>query len=725
MQTLARWSFRHRWLVLAVWLLGVVVLSIGSKIAGSHYQDNTALPGTQSSRALHMLQAASPGGGGDVDRIVFGVGSGSVTEPAVQARVAPMLNTVRTLPHVTAVDSPFIPAGARQVSTDKRTAFALVEFDQQAQDLSGSTVKRVMSTARAVAGPGLQVELGGQAISNQTKPSLGGVYFGIVAAAVVLFLAFGSLVAMALPLATAVVSLGAGLGLIGLLSKAIPMATFTTQLASLIALGVGVDYAMFIVSRYRQRLLAGADPEDATVTAVNTSGRAVLFAGITVCIAILGMFALGISIFYGVAVATGLAVVITVLAALTLQPALLGFFGKRVLARRHRRRIGASPAVSDADPPRWTHWAGRLQRRPARHAVAGVAVIAVLAVPFFSLRLGFSDAGNDPTGATTRKAYDMLAAGFGPGFNGPFQLVAPATSPDASAAFATVLGDAAQDRGVAAVTPPSVLGSGARRVLTAQLYPKTAPQASATTALLHRLRDRSANTDRDVAIGGVTALNADLSHKIAGRLPLFIGLVIALSFLLLMAVFRSLLVPLLAAVMNVLSVAAAFGITTAVFEWGWLAKPLGVHTAPIEPYIPVIVFAILFGLSMDYEVFLVARIHEAWQHTKDNATAVAAGVTRTGRTITAAAAIMIAVFASFTLGDTRVVKLFGLGLAAAVLVDALIVRTLVLPAIMFLLGRANWTIPARLARVLPRLAVEPPEPSRVSTRLPAPATEPA
>lgn len=709
MNALARWCFHHRWIVLALWLIALIGVRAVDLGTGTAYADKFEPPGTDSTRVQRLLDAASPSAGGDVSRIVFSTKAGSLDDATNRAKVAATLRDVEHLPHVVSVTSPFAGAGA--VSQNGRIGFATLQFDELAQDLPGDAVDAVISQARAHASAGFQVELGGDAISDQEAPSLGGVGFGLIAAAIVLFLAFGSLVAMGLPLVTATISVGTSLGIVDIVSNSLAMPSFTTQLASLIGLGVGIDYAMFIVSRYRSGLLRGDTPEQATVTAVNTSGRAVLFAGITVCIALLGMFAIGLTVFNGVAVGASIAVVVTAAAALTLQPALLSLFGHRVLSRRTRRKLAAGTATIRSGGL-WARWAGSLRRRPALHAVVGLIVIVALALPFLSLRLGFSDAGNESTANTSRRAYDLIAEGFGPGFNAPFVVVADRADPAAVASFRTTLSDLASVPGVARISPATTIGSADHAIQVAQLVPSTAPQDQATSDLLDHLRHDvvpRATADRDlhVRIGGVNAVNADFSHVISQRLALFIGLVIALSFLLLAAVFRSLLVPALAAAMNLLSVAAAFGIVTAVFEKGWGRSLIGLEsTGPVEPFIPVIVFAILFGLSMDYEVFLVARMHEIWRRTGDHRTAVTDGLAETGRIITAAAAIMICVFAAFILGDNRIIKLFGLGLASAVLVDALIVRTLIMPSVMLLTGRRTWALPRALDRVLPRLNVE-------------------
>jgi len=714
MRTLARWCFTHRRLVLVAWLVALIGLSALSRAAGTAYSDSFTLPSAESTQALSLLEAAAPKAAGDNDQIVIAVTDGKVTGPAVQSRITPMLSRVATLPHVAKIASPYAPGGARQVSPSGQVAFATITFDERANLIPTDALNKVVDTAKAAAGDGVQVELGGAAIEQTNKPSIGGVGYGVLAAAVVLFLVFGSLLGMALPLITALVSLGSALGAIGLLSNAMNMASFTSQLASLIGLGVGVDYALFIVSRYRQGLQAGKSPEEAAVTAVNTSGRAVVFAGITVCIALMGMFALGLNFLYGLAVASSVAVLFTVAAAITLLPALLGFFGTRVLPRRQRRAITAGTFSTEAESRRWAAWATLVRRNPAAYAAAGIAIMAIIAIPFLSLRLGSSDQGNDPSSTTTRKAYDLLAHGFGPGFNGPLQIVAPVQSSAQVTDFNQVIAQIAKQPGVAAAGPGTVVGnSGGPQVAMAIVYPTTAPQDKATSDLVTHLRSvtipaASTGTGLHVLVGGQTAIFDDFSTIIGGKLPLFIGVVVALSSLLLLAVFRSLVIPATAAVMNLLSAAAAFGVITAVFQWGWLDRLIGVDRAgPIEAFLPVMVFAILFGLSMDYEVFLVSRMHEEWQHSRDNAHAVGHGLAVTARTITAAAAIMVLVFGAFILGGERVIKLFGLGLAAAVLLDALIVRSLIVPALMFAFGRANWALPKALDRIIPRLNVEP------------------
>ena len=714
MPTLARWAFRRRRLVLGLWIALLVGLGAANAGIGASFQDNFKLPATESSRALTILKRDFPAAAGESGQIVVHSRTGTVRDPAVKAQVRAMLARVAQLPRVAAVqgyDAQDNPRGARQISPDGRTAYATVTFD----DTDGSRVpaaaaKAVVAAARAAGNEQLQVEAGGQVFAAQPGASTSEL-IGIVAAALVLFIAFGSLLAMTLPLLTAMVALGAGISAIGLLTHVFSVATFGPTLAALIGLGVGVDYALFIVTRHRSNLLRGMSIEASAVNAVDTAGRAVLFAGTIVCIALLGMFTLSVSFLYGVAVSAALVVAFTMLAALTLLPALLGFFGLKVLSRRARRRLASSGAHADTDlSPGWSRWGRLVERRPVVLATAAGIVIALLAVPFFSLRLGSSDQGNDPTGTTTRRAYDLLATGFGPGFNGPFQVVAEIDGAGQLANLGRVQQALAATPGVAQVSPPQPSQNGRAAIM--QLIPKSSPQSQQTSELLSRIRTKvipsaTRGTGLTVSVGGITAIFDDFSHVLAGKLPLFIGVVVLLAFLLLAAVFRSLLVPLTASVMNLLAAGAAFGALVAVFQWGWLGSLFGVsRTGPIEAFVPVMMFAILFGLSMDYEVFLVSRIHEEWLTSHDNRSAVTRGQAETGQVITAAAAIMILVFASFVLGGERIIKEFGIGLAGAVLLDALIVRTVLVPALMHLFGTANWWLPGWLDRLLPSVHVE-------------------
>ena len=586
-----------------------------------------------------------------------------------------------------------------------------------AQNIPTTEAQKFVSTAQTAIGPGLQVAVAGQVAEAADKPSFGGTGLGVILAGVVLLLVFGSVFAMALPLLSALASLGTAIGLIGILSHVLKMPQFSAELVLLIGLGVGVDYALFIVTRHRQGLIAGRDVESSIVNAVNTSGRAVMFAGIIVCIALLGMFALGVSFLYGLAIAAAIGVAFTMIAALTLLPAFLGFIGPRVLSRRQKRDLAANGprVVGSGTKGFWPKWAAFVDRRPVIPAVVALLVVLFIALPFFSLRLGSSDQGNDPVGTTTRQAYDLLATGFGPGFNGPLLLV----TQNAGAADLPVidkLAAAVQNQsGVVdqKIVPVPLPAKDGKQVTLLTVYPTTSPEAAATTDLIDHLRQTTIpsvvdGTGVTVDVGGNTAIFVDFARVLSSKLPLFIGLVVVLSFLLLAMVFRSLIIPLTAAVMNLLSIGAAFGVLVAVFQWGWLGSVFQVSRAgPVESFLPVMLFAILFGLSMDYEVFLISRIQEEWLISGDNRTAVRKGLAATGKTITAAALIMILVFGSFILGGERVIKEFGLGLAAGIAIDALLIRMAIVPALMFMFGKVNWWFPRSLDRILPHLHVDP------------------
>jgi len=618
-----------------------------------------------------------------------------------------MLRTVATMPEVAGVVSPYGPREAAQISRDGRTAYAVVNFTRQSNDIATADITRVVHAAEAARAPGLDVQLGGDAIRDTEQPSLGvSSAIGVIAAAVVLFIAFGSLLATLLPIVTAVAGAGGGLLAIAPLTHAMNVVSIAPILGALIGLGVGIDYALFIVTRHRRGLQAGHTPEQAAVAAIDTSGRAVVFAGGTVCIALLGILVLGVGFLDGLAVASALTVVFAVLAAVTLLPALLGAFGIGVLSRRQRRRLGARGAGS---PGVWSRWAGTVERRPAVLAIAAAAVMLVLAIPVLSLRLGSSDRGNDPSSETTRQAYDLLAEGFGPGFNGPLILVARTGGPADVAALTSLENQLPH---VADVTRVTLLAS-ARGIKVIQVTPGTSPEAKATSDLIAALHNDTipaaehATTLR-VYIGGITATYADFAGVVAAKLPWFLLAIIGLSVLLLIVAFRSLLIPATAAVMNLLAGAASFGVLTAFFEWGWGTGPLGLgQPGPLEAFLPVVTLAILFGLSMDYQVFLVSRMTEEWAHSRDSRRAVRTGQAETGRVITAAAAIMICVFVTFSLTGQRDIAEFGIGLAAAVALDAFILRTVLVPAVMHLLGSASWWLPRWLDRRLPHLAIEP------------------
>ena len=714
MRTLARWCFRHRLVVIATWLIAVVACTAAARGVGSGYADNFTLPNTDSAQATRLLQRAAPAHSGDVDQLVVAIGHGSVTDPAVRARTETLIRRVARLPHVSAITSPYSARGAGQIAPSKRVAFATIDFDESAAALSNAESVKFDSIVTSASGHGVSFAAGGQVAEvGDPSGSSTAIPVGFVAAGAVLLAVFGTFPAMMLPLLTAAVSLGTANALDGLLSNVINMASFSSELALLIGLGVGVDYALFIVTRYRQARLRGAGSEEAVVQALDTSGRAVLFAGVIVCVAMLGMMLLGVSFLYGVAIAAAITVAFTVLAALTLLPALLRLSGERVLRRGDRRAIAERRFPASDESPAWRRWSAQLTRRPALFAVIATAVMVALATPFLSMRLGSTDASGDPDNTTTYQAYHLLAKGFGPGYNGPLLLVASVDSAAGRTVFSRVVRDAGQTPGVAAITAPSFVAGrdGRPGVALADVYPTGSPQAASTSTLLGTLRsslipNATRGTGVHVLVGGQTAVFADFATVLTAKLPLFVAIVTLVSSLLLMMVFRSLAVPLAAALMNLLTTGAALGVVTAVFQYGWFGSPLGVTPGPIVAFAPVLMFPILFGLSMDYEVFLLSRIYEEWHRREDNREAVTHGLAATGKTITAAAAIMVMVFAAFVLGGQRIIELFGIGLASAVTFDAVIVRSVLVPAMMLLLGRANWHLPGFMERALPHLRVE-------------------
>ncbi|MGB9184237.1 MAG: MMPL family transporter [Solirubrobacteraceae bacterium] len=721
MLRLTRWTIAHRRLVAIGWIVLAVGISAISSSVGTRTSNNFSLPNTGSQHATDLLASRFPAQAGDADQIVFHARAGKLSDPAIQSTVSATIARVSRLPHVTAVVSPYT-AGSRAISPDGTIGFATVTFNEQANQLPKAAIQRVITSAESARSSTLQVELGGQAIEQAQQASIGfATIVGVAAAMVILLISFGSFVAMGLPIVTAALGLAAGIGVIGLTSQIIDMADFASQLALMIGLGVGIDYALFIVTRYRENYRAnGGDVDAAVERAMNTSGRAVLFAGATVVIALLGMFALGVNLLNGVAIAAALGVVLVLAASLTLLPALLRLAGRRI------GEAGRARADRATDRPGfWARWVGAIQRRPALSAVAATALMLALAAPALGLRLGASDAGNDPSGQTTRQAYDLIAQGFGRGFNGPLQLAVKLPKPGGAAALARLNAGLRATADVASVAAPRLDPAGDTASI--QVYPRSSPQSAQTTSLVNQLRNTvlpplERATGTTVYVGGATASQTDFAHVLSSKLPLFIGIVIALSALLLMIVFRSFVIPLQAAVMNLLSIGAALGIVQAVFERGWLSSLFGVSPGPIEAFIPVMAFAIVFGLSMDYEVFLISRVHEEWQARGDASAAVREGLAHTGRVISAAALVMVAVFGAFALGGSRVLELFGVTMATAVFLDAFVIRMVLLPAVLELLGHRTWAFPRRLDRRLPRVAIEPQGEAPLAPA-PAPALE--
>ena len=714
MAGIARWCFRHRWIVIGLWFVAVLSLGAVNHAAGDAYNDSFALPGTESTKALNLLQSAFPGKAGESDSIVIHAKSGSVKDPEVQQGISAMLDKVAKSPSVASVVSPYSPQGAAQISQDGTIAYATVNWNGTGQQIPKADVRSVISLAQAARTPTVDVELGGLVIQavNQTSQNISEL-FGFIAAAVILLIAFGSFFSMLLPLISALFSLVAASLTVGLLSHAVTIATVAPIFAALVGLGVGVDYALFIVTRHRGGLKAGMDVEESTVRALNTSGRAVLFAGATVCVAMLGLLVLGLNFLTGISIAAAITVLFTVVAAITLLPAMLGVFGMRVLSRRERRALAAEGPHDEHATGFWARWSAYVSRRPRSLAALALAAIIVLTIPLFSLRLGTGDQGNDPAGSTTRKAYDLLATGFGPGFNGPLQLVGQVDTPADAAAFQQLATTVKQVPGVtAAFAAPLQPGA---KVGVIQVVPSSAPQDAATTDLINHLRrdvipTAEQGTTLKVYVGGITAIFNDFSGVLTGKLPLFIAVIVGLGFILLLIAFRSVVVPLTSAVMNLLAAGASFGVVVAFFQFGWGSEALGIgRPGPVDAFVPVLTLAVLFGLSMDYQVFLVSRMHEEWVHTRDNRRSVILGQSSTGRVITAAATIMICVFAAFILGGQRVVAEFGIGLASAVFIDAFILRTVLVPALMHILGRSNWWLPRWIDSWLPHLTVDPPD----------------
>jgi putative drug exporter of the RND superfamily len=708
---LSRWCIAHRrWVVLGWVAIAVLTTALASGV-GRQYANNFSLPGTEAQRVTDLLNSEFKAQSGDADTIVWHSSQGSVDAPNVRAAIEPMLARVTTMPHVVSVISPYTAAGRLQVSRDRSTAFATINYDKRANLLPNATGQPVLDAINAVKAkvPALQIAAGGQVIEQAEGFSIGpATSVGVVAAMVILLLTFGSLIAAGMPLVTAGLGLITGIALVGLATHITSMANVAPQLAIMIGLGVGVDYALFIVTRFRENYTRFGDISQSIVHAMDTSGRAILLAGTTVIIALLGMFATGVAFLYGLAIASVLAVLTTMLASLTVLPALLSRFGERLVRpsriARRREAKGTAPRASA-----WRRWSLTVQSHPRPLAAAALAVMLLCLVPVFGLRLDSSDAGNDPPNTSTYHAFNLLSQGFGQGFNGPLLIAVELPSPGHSSALATLRGSIARTPDVVAVTAPRLGPSG--KIAVMEAYPGSAPQAQATTDLVNQLRNdvlpplkRSLGVN--ALVGGFTAGSIDFSNVLAGKLPLFIGIVVVLSALLLLVIFRSLVIPVQAGLMNLLSIGGALGATVAVFQNGWLAGVLGISKGPVEPWIPVLMFAVVFGLSMDYEVFLISRVREEWVRHRDASQAVADGIAYTGRVISAAAAIMVCVFLSFMLGDQRSIKEFGFGLAAAVFLDALIVRCVLLPAVLELLGPLTWRLPHSFDSRLPRINIE-------------------
>ncbi|MFL5862313.1 MAG: MMPL family transporter [Solirubrobacteraceae bacterium] len=691
---------RRGWTVLAWIAVLIVIFPVTSALKGKFHADY-ATPGSDSETASSLIEQRFGGFSGSTVDVVWRA-EGGVSSPATRQRVARFLTHASTL---TGVGQP----GPTRVSPDGKIAATSLELTRQPWDIPKQTGRELISLANKASGNGLEVKLGGGPIQD-AEGGTGPEGIGFVGATVVLLIAFGSIVAVGLPLAVALFGLGVSSALIGLLAAVVDVPDWATAISSLMLIGVGVDYALLVLTRFRSALDDGKDTHDAVIEAVSTAGRSVLIAGSTVIIAMLGLFFVGLSYMHGVALAASIAVLTVMVAAITLLPALLGFAGRRVDSLRvpflGRRR---APAAAGESPAlRWSHV---VQRHPWRFAIAATAVLLALAAPAVGMRLGFADAGNDPPGKMTRQAYDLNTQGFGPGSNGPLLIAAKLPARAAARKLDALVAAARQDPGVSLVTAPRVNQAGDAAIVT--VIPMTGPQSAATDKLVTRLRDHTIpealqNSGIQTFLGGSTATFADQSSYIAARLPVFFGGIIGLSFVLLLFAFHSPLISLKAGIMNLLSIGAAFGVMTVFAKGGSIGSLIGIdHAVPIAPFMPVIMFAILFGLSMDYEVFLVSRIREEFLRHGDTHRAIADGLAKTARVITAAAAIMVVVFLAFLTDNQVFLKLIGIGLATAIFVDATIVRMVLVPAVMQLLGSRNWWIPQWLERVLPRLDLEP------------------
>ncbi|MDP3969329.1 MAG: MMPL family transporter [Nocardioides sp.] len=705
LRALAIFSVRRRWLVIVTWLLLVGgVLAAGQTYGGS-FSNDLSIEDADSQAAYDALAEKFPEMSGDGMQVVIHDEYG-VTPARIRKAVDKAVAEAAGQEGVTSVSSPYGP-GQRMVSADGTTAVATVRFTDRAADIDKDHIEAVQDTFAPVEDLDVQVEFGGAALDAENHPS-GSEAIGLAAAVLVLLLAFGSVFAMLVPLITAVLALGLGMGVIFLLAEYVSIGTAGPVVAAMIGLGVGIDYALLVVTRHREGLATGHPATESIPIALSTAGRSVLVAGTTVIIAILSLYAIGIPFVATLGLASAITVATTLLAAVTLLPALLGVFGDnldRFRVRRTRLDHGGGRVSG------WHRWTHHVQRRPWPYLVAAVAVLVMMALPLLDLRLGTADDGSAPEDSTERAAYELVEESFGAGWTGPLVVTAQYddnTARQTQKEAADLAAEIAGVEGVEQVAPPVVNEDGDTAVLT--VVPTTSPDAEETEDLVHLLRDDVLADQPDgtsVHVGGATATNIDLANKLGERMLWFMSFVVGLSFLLLLVEFRSIFVPIKAAIMNLLSVGAAYGAVVAVFQWGWLSDLFGAQPGPIESFAPMMLFAVLFGLSMDYEVFLLSRVREEYLRTGKAGAAVADGIAATARVITAAAAVMVVVFSSFLLNDDRVVNLFGFGLAIAIAIDATIVRLVLVPAVMAVAGRAAWYMPRWMDRLLPKVALEP------------------
>ena len=719
MKSLARTTTSRPLLVLFAWIAAALGLTIAAQTSSPDFRDVFSMPGADSSQAYDLLDERFPQTAGDTDTIVLRADEGSLA--AFREELVEAQDRLARVGTVTSVVGPLEAGGASQVSVDSRVGYIAVTYSADAYNLPLADIEAVADIAHELDEvDGLTVGHGGHPASRLSNPEVGpGELIGLAVAAIILVVAFGSARAATVPLISAVIAVTTAVAALGLLTAYRPITSSGPTLAVLLGLGIGIDYALFIVNRHRLGLKARRPVQESIVAAMGTSGRAVVFAGITVAIALLGMLVPRLNFLTGLGVTAAITVLFSVAASITLVPALLQLYGLRVLNRHERAALDSpvEPAVEHTP----SRFARLVERRPLITSLAAVAVMATLAVPALSMRLGSADQGNDPGGTPTRVAFDLMSEGFGEGVNGPLVVVADLGAPgtmkaDAATgaltvppALAALAEKLAADAAVAAVVGPIPSATGDAAMF--HVVPLSRPQAVETDALVERIRsDYGPDADAaglEVHVGGATATAIDFTDRIAASIPLFFALVVGLSMLVLLVAFRSLLLPLAGAAMNLLSAAASFGVVTAVFQWGWGHSLIGVGPGgPVEPFVPLILFALLFGLSMDYQVFLVSRVAELWHGTRDNAYAVRRGLTDVSRVIIAAASIMVVVFGSFVTSDARVMKLLGLGLAVAVALDAFVIRVVLMPALMRLLGRANWWMPRWLDNVVPHLDID-------------------
>jgi putative drug exporter of the RND superfamily len=704
---LADWCYRRRRLVVLAWVAALIGAFALAGAFGGEFKQDYLQPGSESQQVSNTLKANFPQKSGGTLQIVVHSDAG-VTSDEIEVRVEQILADVATADHVVSVTSPFTQEAAHQISADGTTAYADVALDKSADEFTAAEAKALVEPILAAGDASLQVEAGGPVATKSLIVAAGSEGIGLIAAAIILLITFGSVVAMGLPLITALFGLGIAMALGEVLKRVVDVPEWAIYTAAMVGIGVGIDYALLIVTRFRSSLADGQEPRGATLTAMATAGRAVLFAGMTVVISMLGILLMGQPAMNGFAFTVVLALIVVMAASVTLLPAILGFTGRNI-ERLHVPFV--SKSVRSYDASRWYRWSRFIQRRPWWAAIGSLAVLLALAAPFLGIRFGVPDAGNDSPTLTTRQAYDLLAEGFGPGYAAPMLLTVQGPSDGDLLGSADAVGTALREvDGVAYVAPAALNAAGDTALLT--LTATTAPQDTATQDLVELLRDdaipaATEGTGLTVGVGGLVPANVDSTQGTASRLPLFFGGVLLVSFVLLMMVFRSVLVPLKAVVMNLLASAAAFGVLALAVSGGRLGDLVGIPEAtPVPIQLPIGIFAILFGLSMDYEVFLLSRIKEEYDRTGDNALAVADGLAKSARVITAGAAIMVTVFISLTLGHDVMAKMFGIGLAAAVLIDATVIRMVLVPATMELLGDRNWWLPGWLDRLLPNIRVE-------------------